>query len=419
MEKPLNPRNLFLLIPVLLIPILGSFALGCILIMAIFLNFYLVIKKNRNDASTPYRTLGLIFISYFAYYTGQGFFYSSNLTQHIHDIGKIVPILIIGILALFLKTDTFKVNYKILSLVATLSIYLTTILAFSFRYFSPDIIILGQTFTEKTGVLGRLEMGTGNALPFATIFITFAFLTCVGYERKSIFEKLISFAALILAIAVVGFWNLSRGPLLLVAPLTLLMLWYLFKNSRSEKTWWPLILGFFIIILLPICFVILQGLLGNHLSVHLVNGLQQLTFSGGYDNSVSIRLNLYQAGLQAFFVNPIFGFGIGNLLESIHQFLPKDTHLAYSHLHNMFLNHMIAGGVVGLLFLLLLTFSPILLLWQKRNIVSLNGIYLSLLIVITIFGAGMSNVLFFHDLLSGFFTVIILLAAIAANTEDN
>ena len=40
-------------------------------------------------------------------------------------------------------------------------------------------------------------------------------------------------------------------------------------------------------------------------------------------------------------------------------------------------------------------------------------------IVITIFGAGMSNVIFFHDLLSGFFSVLILIAAIASNTQDN
>jgi len=41
------------------------------------------------------------------------------------------------------------------------------------------------------------------------------------------------------------------------------------------------------------------------------------------------------------------------------------------------------------------------------------------LIVITIFGAGMSNVLFFHDLLAGFFSVLILIAAIASNKQDN
>ena len=359
----------------------------------------------------------MIFISYFTYYAVQGLFYSSNFSQHIHDIGKIFPILVIGLLALLLKTNTFKISYKMLSFVAVISIYLTSVLALVFRFFPPDVIILGQSFTQKTGALERLEMGTGNALPFATIFITFAFLTCLGYERKSVLEKIISFSALILAILIVGFWNLSRGPLLLVAPLTFLMFWYLFKNSISEKTWLPVILGSIAITFLAISFIIMQNF-GSVVSKIMINSLKELASSGNYDKSVGTRLILYQAGFEAFFVNPIFGYGIGNLLEAQIQFLPK-TQTGYSHLHNMFLNHVIAGGLVGLPFLLMLATSPLLILWQKRDVISINGIYLSFLIVITIFGAGMSNVLFFHDLLAGFFSVLILIAAIASNKQDN
>ena len=102
----------------------------------------------------------------------------------------------------------------------------------------------------------------------------------------------------------------------------------------------------------------------------------------------------------------------------MHQFL-SENQPKYSHFHNLFLNHVIAGGLVGLPFLLMLATSPLLILWQKRDIISVNGIYFSLLIVIVIFGAGMSNVLFFHDLLAGFFSVLILIAAIASNAQDN
>jgi len=416
MKKSINLKDLTLLVPFLLIPIFGSFALGFILSVAIFLSFYFIMK-SRDYTPAPFKTIGVIFISYFTYYAVQGFFYSSNFSQHIHDIGKIFPILIIGILALLLKPNTFKISYKMLSFVAVSSIYLTSVLALIFRFFPPDVFILGRSFSEKTGVYDRLEMGTGNPLPFATIFITFAFLTCLGYERKSMLEKIISFSALILGILIVGFWNCSRGPLLLVAPLIFLMLWYLFKNSKSEKAWRPLILGSIVITLLIISFIVLQSF-GNNCENN-VGGIRvsfkELIFSGSYDESVNIRLALYQAGSHAFSINPIFGFGIGNLLDSVSQFLPKNGMFGVSHLHNMFLNHLIAGGLVGLPFLFMLVTSPLLILWQKRDIISINGIYLSFLIVITIFGAGMSNVLFFHDLLAGFFSVLILIAAIASN----
>ena len=418
MRKSINIKDFTLLVPFLLIPIFGSLALGFILSVAIFLSFYFIIKKGQDNTPPPFKRIGLVFISYFTYYAVQGFFYSSNFSQHIHDIGKIFPILVVGILALLLKAGTFKVNYKMLSLVAVSSIYLTSILALFFLLFPPDLIILGESFTQKTGVLGRLEMGTGNALPFGTIFITFAFLTYLGYDEKSIMEKIISFSALILGILIVGFWNGSRGPLLLVAPLTFLALWYLFKNGKSKKTWRPLIQGFIVVTLLAISFIIIQNF-NQNMSKNMVNGLKELAYSGSHDESVNIRLTLYKAGYEAFFVKPIFGFGIGNLLEPIIQFLPKNFNSGYSHLHNMFLNHLIAGGLVGLPFLCLLVTSPLIILWQKRDTISIDGIYLSLVITITIFGAGMSNVVFFHDLLAGFFSVLILIAAIASNKQDN
>lgn len=418
MEKSTNLKDLIPLTPILLIPIFGSLALGLILGIAIFFTFYFIIKKRQSNTPLTLKTIGSIFISYFTYYAVQGLFYSSSFSQHIHDIGKIFPILVIGTLALLLKTNTFKISYKMLSLVAASSIYLTSVLALIFCFFPLDIVILGESFTEKTGVLGRLEMGTGNPLPFGTIFITFSFLTCLGYDKKSSLEKIISFSALILGILVVGFWNGSRGPLLLVVPLTFLMFWFLFKNSKSEQTWRPLTGGFIVITLLTVSVLVMQQA-GSNMSTNVVNGLKELTYTGGHDESVNVRLTLYQAGLEAFYVNPFFGFGIGNIFDSITEFLPKNVNYEFSHLHNMFLNHAIAGGLVGLPFLLILAISPLVILWQKRGIISVNGIYLSFLIVIIIFGAGMSNVLFFHDLLAGFFSVLILIAGIAANKQSN
>jgi O-antigen ligase len=417
MKKPINSKDLTLLIPILLTPIFGSVALGFILITAVLLSFYFIVKKNQNSTPKLFKTIGMIFISYFTYYSAQGLFFSDSYLQHIHDIGKIFPILIIGVLALLLKANTFKINYKMLSLFAVSSLYLTSVLAVIFRFFPPDIIILGDPITAKTGVLGRLEMGTGNALPLGTIFVTFAFLTCLGYEEKSTLQRIISFSALILGILVVGFWNGSRGPLLVVAPLTFLMLWYLSKCSKSEKSLRPLIFGFISIALLGIFCIIMQNF-GHNMAINMVNGLKELTHSGSHDTSVNIRLTIYKAGLNAFFVKPIFGFGIGNLFDSIIVFLPEHTNFGYSHLHNMFLNHIIAGGLVGLPFLFMLATSPLVIIWQKRDTITTDGIYLSLLLIMTIFGAGMSNVLFFHDLLAGFFSVLILIAAVASNEKD-
>ena len=410
----LNGQALFFL--VLLIPIFGSIALGLILCGAIILSFYLILQRSQGNELKPFKKVGVIFILYFVYYSLNGAFFSSSVSQHIHDIGKIFPILIIGILAFVIKENTINITYKAISYVAVLSIYLTTILALIFRFYPPDIMILGETFSQKTGVMSRLEMGTGNALPFGTIFITFAFLTCLDIKNKTLFKKIISFSALILAILMVAFWNNSRGPLLVVAPLTILMFWYLFKESKCTKNWTHLASGFIAITLTVCLFASLQSF-GYDMSSNMVNGLKEIAVSGSHDASVNIRLTLYQAGIKAFITQPFFGFGIGNLFEAIIEFLPKTAKLQYSHVHNMYLNHAIAGGCVGLIFLLLIICSPIVNLWYKKKNISIEAIYLSLLLVIAISGSGMSNVLFFHDLLAGFFCVLILLSSIAAHNN--
>jgi len=409
-----NGQALFFLI--LLIPIFGSIALGLILFGAIVLSFYLIFQGNQSNELKPFKKIGVIFILYFVYYSLHGAFFSSSVSQHIHDIGKIFPILIIGILAFVIKVNTINITFKALSYVAILSIYLTTILALIFRFYPPDIMILGETFSQKTGVMSRLEMGTGNALPFGTIFITFAFLTCLDIKNKSLFEKIISFSALILAILMVAFWNNSRGPLLVVAPLTILMFWYLFKVSKFTKNWTHLASGFIAITLTVCSFASIQSF-GYDMSTNMVNGLKEIAVGGSHDTSVNIRLTLYQAGINAFITQPFFGFGIGNLFEAIIDFLPKTANLQYSHLHNMYLNHAIAGGCVGLIFLLLLICSPLINLCYKKKNISNDAIYLSLLLVIAISGTGMSNLLFFHDLLAGFFCTLILSSAIAINNK--
>ena len=136
----------------------------------IFLSIYFLFQKNKQPSLKLFKKIGLIFILYFLYYSIHGTFFTINFSQHIHDLGKIVPIFIIGIFALTLQTTTFSLSYRSISNMAVWGIYLTTTLALIFLYFEPDVSLFGEKLANKTGVVGRLEMGTGNALPFATIF---------------------------------------------------------------------------------------------------------------------------------------------------------------------------------------------------------------------------------------------------------
>lgn len=412
MKKPIVLKAYSLLLPISLIPIFGSIALGFLLCLALGLSILFILQRNTDIQTSPFKIIGLIFISYFSYFLIHGLFFCSSISQLIHDIGKILPVFIIGILAILIKKNTYKISYSSISFMAISSIFLTSGLAIIFRYYPPGINILGETFVQKTGVLAQLEMGTGNALPFGTIFITLAFLTCLGIDKKPLWGRVISLSALILAILIVSFWNGSRGPLLVAIPLILLLFWYLIIKSRADKNWSLLIIGLTAVTTLIFLFIIIQSS-GYDMTTDMANGLKEIVLQGSHDNSVNIRLTIYQAGVDAFLAKPLFGFGIGNIFSPIIDYLPSTKSFNYSHLHNMFLNHAIAGGVFGLVFLLLLISSPLIMLWKSKEKITDDALYLSLTLVITICGAGMSNVLFLHDLMAGFFCSLILISAIS------
>jgi O-antigen ligase len=82
------------------------------------------------------------------------------------------------------------------------------------------------------------------------------------------------------------------------------------------------------------------------------------------DASTSIRLNMYTGGIIAFRERPLLGYGFDNRYNPAvpHANLQYDRH---SHLHNAMINHLVAGGVFGLLAYFLLYFP----IWQTlRNL---------------------------------------------------
>ena len=418
MRRSLNLKDQVLLVLFSIIPILGSLSLGIILCFFIFLSIYFLFQKNKKPSLKLFKKIGLIFTLYFLYYSIHGSFFTISFSQHIHDLGKIFPIFIVGIFALALQTTAFSLSYRNISNMAVWGIYLTTTLALIFLYFEPDVSLFGEKFVNKTGVGGRLEMGTGNALPFATIFITFAFLSCLSIDKKSLLEKVLSYLALIIALLVTIIWNGSRGPILVILAVLPLFLWYLSTLNTGKKKWfYPLFTAFLFLSVGLIIWIFYKinfnHTLGYNVVPNMINGIKQLFIDGEFDSSVGIRLTLYSASLNAFNSEPLFGFGIGNIFDAMLTFLPIGKSYNYSHLHNMFFNHIIAGGVLGLPFLFALVFSPLIILKTKEYKVSNEAIYTGLLIVFVIFGTGMSNVLFFHDLLAGFFSTLILLSAIA------
>ena len=81
------------------------------------------------------------------------------------------------------------------------------------------------------------------------------------------------------------------------------------------------------------------------------------------DEAMRIRIELYEAGWQAFQQSPWFGHGWARLMRSVEPFLADadKAHAGLPHLHNEVLNFAVFGGVAGVAIYLMLIAVPVVI----------------------------------------------------------
>ena len=78
--------------------------------------------------------------------------------------------------------------------------------------------------------------------------------------------------------------------------------------------------------------------------------------------------------------------------------------LKYTHLHNSYLNHLVAGGLFGLLIFLLLLLLPVILIYYQDC--NESNVLFAYLIISHNLSSGLTNLYFRHDLLSSFNAIL-------------
>jgi len=99
---------------------------------------------------------------------------------------------------------------------------------------------------------------------------------------------------------------------------------------------------------------------------NIVNKAKNATYSTTFQ-----RIEMYKSGLQAAKDSIIFGHGYRNTNEPASEYVSdpvlKEIISKYNHLHNLFLNTMVYGGVFGILSLLLLLLVPTVIFVKQRR----------------------------------------------------
>ncbi|WAJ29649.1 O-antigen ligase family protein [Antarcticirhabdus aurantiaca] len=141
---------------------------------------------------------------------------------------------------------------------------------------------------------------------------------------------------------------------------------------------------------------------------HFDSDLQALMAGNGDGpTSLSLRWEIYRAGLAAFADAPVVGYGFSRVWAAIVPYFDTATFasFSYSHLHNIVLTIAVAGGLCGVAALFALLFAPLAtaILWRHRGSPSeaRDRIAFAIVLVCAFLIPGFTNLSITHDVLDG------------------
>lgn len=122
--------------------------------------------------------------------------------------------------------------------------------------------------------------------------------------------------------------------------------------------------------------------------------------SGVDNNSVGMRLRLWEAAWQAILDSPILGHGLQNKMPVVVGLMEERlSWLGFTHVHNAYLDAMVAGGVGAGLALLVLLLSPLAMVFGRPG-ESRGRRFVVVALVVTFLLQCMTGNLLTHDLLA-------------------
>lgn len=410
--------DLHLLFAICIGPAFAGLSLLVVIVSSSALIIKLLLKSQMLKPSPQALLVFFIFLIYFLYFYLNGAWLDRNILAPSESMKGNLPILIIAAWCLCLSSHLSNMNSAKVgrwATIAILAIMSVALLAYISQIYFTNVRseLINQMW--HGGVGGRLKYFSKNALMFGSMFTALSFMALIGFNEKTYFEKATSLTAVFAGLTTVGFWAESRGAMLVSLPLLALSIWYIRPKFN---------ISFLLSLLITMSML---GLLATNKQIALItekpierimNGLKTATDpSQGKDLSVNQRITMYTLGIEAVKNSPIFGHGYQNRFDAILPFMEKDQEFRHGHLHNAFLNHWVAGGVVGLLIFLTFLFSPLALLifFGKK---SRDSKFFAWIIMLTLAGVGMTTEVLGHFVHSNFYGLLICaLALVTANEK--
>jgi len=311
----------------------------------------LFLKRNiKKDLKTWEKFLLLGFIGYFLLVFFSNVFFNGNL----RDIDTASRFIFVIPIYLYLRKS--KVNIRSLEYGVLMACFIFGINSIFSEFY--DSYKLFQ-FSKHTGIVSFY----GSMLGIASIFLL----------RKN---KSFSYNLIVLICAFLGVSTALLGGgrgVWIAAILSFIIILYLnpLRSSKNEK---------FLISFIGIAFGLI-GYLTPMTGVKERTELAAESFSSYYqeqksDTSVGARLEMWKSSYLIFKENPIFGIGEGNFKEGNIELINKgliNSHVGrFNHPHGEYFTTIVEQGIVGLIVLLFLFFSPLFKCYKESKCIDLN-----------------------------------------------
>lgn len=236
-------------------------------------------------------------------------------------------------------------------------------------FYALDIFLLGaEIFGSGRGLLSGIFSDIRLIILFLApqIFIHLQYYF-YNYGR-TIKYSLSSYWALIVLLNFIALFNTqTRGVLVGIFGAALVVsIFLLFSKYVRKKSKYIILAGLFFVVFLTASIFMLK----DNAFVQNNNTLSRVANISISDTTTETRLLTWQLSLKAWQEKPILGWGQENFYEAFNKYFPNDiferanSQVWFDRPHNVFLQELVEGGILGLLAYLAVFIFAFLNLWK-------------------------------------------------------
>lgn len=315
------------------------------LILLIFtvLGIYIAVTEKKNPFQIPelklfsYLTVGYFSVMLFSILVADG------LNAEFHHLGRKLHFLLTPFIALTLLQIDLSPKKLLLSI-------------------KVGLIVIGIIATAYS--LGLVEeISVINYNVFSDITVAMIFLSIVQIFNETSKEKIITFIA-VLAGGYAIFLTGTRGSWVSFIILSIVYVGLIYKPFLQKNNKGKLFLMLLIVVFIG--FISTNKQVENRINL-AVTEIQQWNSGQNINDSVGLRMQMWKAGLEAVKGSPWVGYGYRNANKVASEYAPENKRTIgnKTHLHNEYLTNLVSAGVIGLLALLILLFTPMVVFYKQ------------------------------------------------------